>query len=63
MAYGRVISFAVGLLVTFTVSPIIGFNVYFNAFKAQYDLEATSGEYFPIVTHRVRMSTIVVFVT
>ena len=42
---GRVVSAIVGLLATCTVAPMMGFNVYFNAFKVQFGLEATAGEY------------------
>ena len=41
---GRVVSFIVALLATCTVAPIMGFNVYFNAFKVQFGLAATAGE-------------------
>ena len=42
---GRVLSLTSGLLATSTVAPIMGFNVYFNTFKAQFDLDATTGKY------------------
>ena len=42
---GRLVSFLVALLATCTIAPIMGFNVYFNAFKVQFGPEAAAGEY------------------
>ena len=44
MFLGRVISLVAAVLATCTVGPVLGFNVYFNALKAQYHLKAAEGE-------------------
>ena len=45
MFLGRVVSLVAAVLASCTVGPIVGFNVYFNAFKAQYQLRAAEGQY------------------
>ena len=47
---GRVMAIVAGVLATCTVGPIFGFNVYFNAFKNQFHLEATEGK-FPLYVY------------
>ena len=42
---GRLSSLVVALLATATFGPIIGFNVYINALKAQFNLSAITGKY------------------
>ena len=44
MFLGRVLSLVAAVLASCTVGPIIGFNVYFNALKAQYHLQAAEGK-------------------
>ena len=39
----RWLSVVVGLMVCCSIGPILGFNVYFNALKAQFSLTDTTG--------------------